>query len=107
MPPEGSGVITPYINESGDFWIERGVASWPVIQHEAASWAREIGDWDSVSKYVGLVVDVRVSDEREDPHDEDMEDPEEAEARDMPVCAGCCRTITAYHFRSEEPAWMR
>jgi hypothetical protein len=100
-------VIVPYTNDDGDIWIERGIAPWPAVQREASLIAREVGDYDSIAKYIGIEKGVRVSDEHEYPHDEEMEDPQEAADRDMPVCDGCCRTIEAYHFQSVEPRRLR
>jgi hypothetical protein len=80
----------PYVNEDGEIWIERGSVSWPAARHAAADMARWLGDDRSVAIYEGIERHVRVSDEREEPH---------MEAAD---CAGCCRTIDAYSFRTVE-----
>jgi hypothetical protein len=81
-----------YVNEDGDVWVERGSAPWPAIQREAAAMVRQMGDWDSVSRYEGIDRYVRVSDEREMP------------CMDEEDCKGCCRTIVAHHFRVVDPS---
>ncbi len=95
----------PYVSDNGDIWIERGSAPWPAILAEARSMADEILDYypSGVLRYDGIQSNVRVSDEHEYPHGEDLEEPEEALDREMEVCNGCCRTITAHHFRAVEP----
>lgn len=94
----------PYVNDDGDIWIERGSTTWPRAQREAAVTARDIGDYYSVSRYEGIDLDVRVSDEHEYAHGDDDAC---ADSQDMdyddPNFTPCCRTVAAYHFRSVEP----
>jgi hypothetical protein len=92
---------TPYVNDDGDVWIERGVAPWPVIRHWGRIMAIELGG--DLSEYVGIEFDVRVSDEHEYSHGDDDGC---ADSRDTTIKApgfvACCRTITAHHFRAVE-----
>jgi hypothetical protein len=84
----------PYVNDSGDIWIERGAMPWPKVLLEARWMADEILDYypSGVLRYDGIEEGVRVSDEYEQPHMDEESCKE-----------GCCRTITAYHFRAVEP----
>jgi len=100
-------VITPYVSDDGDVWIERGVGPWPKIQREAKNILYEMGYDEGPMRYVGLEQDARVSDNNEpnwvhgdddacaDAHFEGDDPPEGWEP--------CCRTIVAHHFRAEEP----
>lgn len=85
----------PYVNDSGDVWVERGMVKWKDAYREASS---TIGDpWFKV-EYVGIVRDVLVADHEEAP----CEAASEAHVRgEAPTCK-CCRTIEAYHFRQAD-----
>lgn len=98
-------VAVAYINEDGDLWIERGVAPWPAIQHEAAAMAAEISDSGKV-RYEGIQVDVRVSDNNEASmvHGDD-DGCADSQFGGDPAPDGwepCCRTVEAHHFRAVE-----
>lgn len=92
--------MTPYVNlYTTDFYLERGKAPWPRVLSEAADWARQMGDWDSVMRYDGIIRDARISDEREDVHsfDEWCADYQGKKTTD-PDFTPCCRTATVYAF---------
>jgi hypothetical protein len=98
---------TPYVNEDGEVWIERGSAAWPKIQHEAYSMLDEMGwgPWDGYRReYVGIEEGVRVSDQHEYSHGDDdgCADSQNVEDSEAPGFVPCCRTITAHHFRGVE-----
>ena len=100
MGSEGAGNMNgPYVNEDGDFWLERDGTPWPRILAEAASWAHQMGDWDSVMRYDGIQKDVRVSDELEYVHgDDDGCADAQGTTIDDPGFTPCCRTTTCYAF---------
>lgn len=65
-------------------------------------WARELGG--DVMEYEGLKKDVRISDEREDPHGDDDGCADSMFEGDPPPegWVPCCRTVDAYEFRAVE-----
>lgn len=94
----------PYVNDDGDFWLERDGTPWPKILKEAASWARELGDPMSVMRYDGIQHDVRVSDELEYVHmDDDGCADSQGKESDDPDFEPCCRSTTCYAFHVEGP----
>jgi hypothetical protein len=96
----------PYVNPNGpEFFFIRGEAPWPTVLKEAASWARQMGDWDSVLGYDGISDDIRISDEHEWVHWDDESCAEHQDTTvDDPNFVPCCRTVSGYQFRVTERA---